>query len=172
MTRGRYNKWAVPKFWMLKTFYMWIAIFAIGVFGIVYFDQANVSGRWKTLGVFLVFVAVYRGVFFKLLHADKTFRLTRQKYFNEKDWTCKVILGEKNISLYINGQSNNKVDWSELKKFEEAKTYFKLTAQDGVEGVMLDKACFTEGNADDFRQWMKDMHPEITYGPIAAAFNK
>lgn len=172
MTRKRYDKWATPKFWKLRTFYMWIAIFVAGVFGWFYFDQADVSPRWKTLGVFLGFVAVYRGVFFRWLHADKTFRLTRQKYFNEKNWTCKVILGEKNISLYINGKSNNKVEWSEIKKFEEAKTYFKLTSEDGIEGVMLDKESFVEGDADSFRQWMKDYHPEIAHEPIAPAFNK
>lgn len=172
MTRRRYNKWATPKFWKLRIFYVYLVIFIAGVIGWIYFDRVDAPGRWQTIGAFLTFVAVYRGVFFRWMHADKTFRLTRQKYFNEKDWTCKVILGEKNISLYINGKLNNKVEWSEIAKFEEAKSYFKLTSSQGVEGVMLDKSCFIEGDSGSFKQWMLDIHPEIPHTPISPAFDK
>ena len=172
MDRRRYDKWATPKFWKLPIFYVYCVIFVAGAFGWIYFQKADAPMRWQTVGAFLTFVAVYRGVFFKWMHADKTFRLTRETYFVGKNWTCKVIVGEKNISLYINGKVNNKVEWEQIRKFEDAKTYFKLTAQEGNEGVMLDKSCFTEGDADSFRQWMLDNHPDIEYGPIAPAFDK
>ena len=106
------------------------------------------------------------------MHADKTFRLTRATYFNGQNWTCKVIIGEKNISLYINGKINNKVEWKEILKFEEAKSYFKLSTNEQNEGVMIDKSSFTEGDADSFRQWMLDKHPDIAYGPVAPYLNK
>lgn len=172
MTRKRYDKWATPKFWKLPIFYLYLAIFIAGVFGWIYFDRVDAPARWQTIGAFLTFVAVYRGVFFQWMHADKTFRLTRQQYFGGKDWACKVILGEKNISLYINGKLNNKVEWSEIKKLEEAKTYIKLAADVGNEGVMLDKDSFTEGDSESFKQWMHETHPQIEQGPIAPAFDK
>ena len=34
----------------------------------------------------MTFVAVYRGVFFNWMRVDKMFRVTRQQYFNEKDY--------------------------------------------------------------------------------------
>ena len=37
MTRKRYDKWAVPKFWRLPIFYVYCAIFASGTFGWIYF---------------------------------------------------------------------------------------------------------------------------------------
>ena len=172
MDRRRYDKWAAPKFWKLPIFYVYCVIFVAGVFGWIYFKKADASLRWQSIGAFLTFVAVYRGVFFKWMHADKTFRVTRETYFGGKDWTCKVIIGEKNISLYINGKINNKVEWEEIKKFEEAKSYFKLSTNEYNEGVMIDKSCFTEGDADSFKQWMLDNHPEIKYGPIAPPFDK
>ena len=172
MDRRRYDKWATPKFWKLPVFYVWCFIFVAGVFGWIYFERVNAPVRWQTIGAFLTFVAVYRGVFFRWMHADKTFRLTRANYFNGKNWTCKTIVGEKNISLYINGKANNKVEWKDILRFEEAKTFFKLATDEYNEGVMLDKACFTEGDADSFRQWMLDNHPEIKYGPVAPPFNK
>ena len=172
MDRRRYDKWATPKFWKLPIFYVYCVIFAAGVFGWIYFENVNASARWQSIGAFLTFVAVYRGVFFRWMHADKTFRLTRANYFNGKNWTCKTIVGEKNISLYINGKANNKVEWKDILRFEEAKTFFKLATDEYNEGVMLDKACFTEGDADSFRQWMLDNHPEIKYGPVAPPFNK
>ena len=165
MDRKRYDKWATPKFWRLRTFYLYLVLFAAGVFGWIYFDKVNVSARWQTIGAFLIFVAVYRGVFFHWIQA-------RQKYFNEKYCLCKFIVRDKDISLHINGKLNNRVEWSDIKKLEEAKTYFKLTSPDGVEGVMLDKECFTEGNADSFKEWMLNVHPEIEQVPIAPAFNK
>lgn len=172
MNRRRYDKWATPKFWKLPVFYIYCVIFIAGIFGWIYFGKADVPARWQTIGAFLTFVAVYRGVFFHWMHADKTFRVTRATYFNGQNWTCKVIVGEKNISLYINGKINNKVEWKEIQKFEEARSYFKLSAKESNEGVMIDKSCFIEGDADSFRQWMKDHHPEIPYGPIAPPLDK
>ncbi len=172
MDRRRYDKWATPKFWKLPIFYVWCFIFVFGVFGWIYFQRVGASARWQSIGAFLTFVAVYRGVFFRWMHADKTFRLTRVNYFNGKNWTCKTIVGEKNISLYINGKANNKVEWKDILSFEEAKTFFKLATDEYNEGVMLDKSCFTEGDADSFKQWMLDNHPEIKYGPVAPPFNK
>lgn len=172
MNRRRYDKWATPKFWKLPIFYVYCVIFAAGVFGWIYFDKVNAPARWQTVGAFLTFVAVYRGVLFNWMHADKTFRVTRVNYFNGQDWTCKVIIGEKNISLYINGKINNKVEWSEIRKLEEAKSYFKLSAKEGNEGVMIDKACFTEGDEQSFKKWMLEKHPEIEHAPIAPPFDK
>ena len=96
----------------------------------------------------------------------------RANYFDGKNWTCRVIVGEKNISLYINGKINNKVEWKDILRFEEAKSYYKLATDEYNEGVMLDKSCFTEGDSDSFRQWVIDNHPEIKYGPIAPMFDK
>ena len=100
------------------------------------------------------------------------FRVTRAQYFNGKDWTCKVMIREKDIALFINNKINNHVNWEDLTKFEEAKTYYKLTSKDQIEGVMLDKDSFTEGDSSSFKQWMLEQHPEIKYGPIDPAFDK
>ena len=43
--------------------------------------------------------------FFHWMRADKTFRLMRARNFGGKDWLCKVVVGGKNISLYINGKN-------------------------------------------------------------------
>ena len=63
MDRRRYDKWATPKFWRLPIFYVYCLIFVAGVFGWIYFDKADAPARWQTIGAFLTFVAVYRGVF-------------------------------------------------------------------------------------------------------------
>lgn len=172
MDRKRYNKWATPKFWKLPVFYVYCFIFAAGIFGWIYFEKVNAPVRWQTIGAFLTFVAVYRGIFFRWMHADKTFRVTRARYFDGKNWSCKVIIGCKDISLYINGKMNNKVAWSDIEKFEEARSYYKLAVADSNEGVILDKECFTKGDADSFKQWMRDCHPEVVYGSIESAFDK
>lgn len=50
------------------------------------FHHVGASLRWQSVGATLSFIALYRGVFFKWMHADKTFRVTRAQYFNGKDW--------------------------------------------------------------------------------------
>ena len=173
MTRKRYDKWSVPKFWKSgPMFFIWCFIFILGTLSWIYFNTITVPLRWKTVCAFLVFISVYRGVFFKWMHADKTFRVTRGQYFNGKDWTCKVIIGEKNITLYINNKLNNKVDWKDINRFEEAKSYYKLASGDQNEGVMLDKDSFTEGDSEQFKTWMQEHHPDIPYGPIHPAYDK
>ena len=73
MTRKRYDKWAAPKFWRLPIFYVYCIIFAAGTFGWIYFHHVGASLRWQSVGATLSFIAIYRGVFFKWMHADKTF---------------------------------------------------------------------------------------------------
>ena len=57
----------------------------------------------------------------------------------EKTGHVKGMIREKDIALFINNKINNHVNWEDLTKFEEAKTYYKLTSKDQIEGVMLDK---------------------------------
>ena len=172
MNRQRYDKWATPIFWKVPSFYLYCVIFAAGVFGWIYFDRADVAARWKTIGAFLTFVAVYRGVFFPWMHADKTFRVMRARYFNDKDWVCKVMVSEERISLFINGKINNRIEWKDVLAFEEAKTYFKLTTDERNEGVMIDKESFIKGDGESLKRWMKDNHPEIVYQTVKPQFNK
>ena len=73
MNRKRYDKWATPNFWRLPTFYVCLVIFIAGVFGWIYFDRVNASARWQSIGAFLTFVAVYIGVFLKLMKHEKKF---------------------------------------------------------------------------------------------------
>lgn len=172
MNRKRYDKWATPKFWKVPVFYMYCVLFVAGVFGWVYFRKVGAETRWQSIGAFLTFVAVYRGVFFQWMHADKTFRVMRTTYFNDQDWKCKVSVTEKRISLFINGKLNNQVEWEQIVKLEEAKTYLKLTANDNKEGIILDKNCFTQGTSEEFKKWMKEEHPEIRQEKISPAFDK
>lgn len=172
MNRRRYDKWATPKFWKLPVFYIYCFIFIAGVFGWVYFKQVGAAMRWQSIGAFLTFVAVYRGIFFQWMHADKTFRVMRSTYFNDQDWKCKIHVTEKRISLFINGKLNNQVEWEQVRKLEEAKTYYKLTTDEKNEGILLDKECFTHGTGEAFVTWMKEEHPEIEQGRIAPAFDK
>lgn len=172
MNRRRYDKWATPKFWKVPIFYVYCFVFAAGVFGWIYFDKVGAAPRWQTVGAFLTFVAVYRGVFFQWMHADKTFRMMKANYFNGQDWKCKVMIMEKRIALHINGKLNNQVEWTDIVKMEEAKTYLKLSTEEKGEGIMLDKDCFTKGSAEEFKNWMKENHPEIAQVRIASAFDK
>lgn len=173
MNRKRFDSWTTPKFWKVKpTFYVYLFLFVAGIFGWVYFKAAGASARWQSVGAFLTFVAVYRGVFFQWMRADKMFRVTKEQYYGGKDWTCKVSVEKTKIYLYINGKFNNNVEWDEIIRFEEAKTYFRLATDEFRDGVMLDKESFIKGDAESFKKWMLECHPEIEYGAVDPMFDK
>ena len=172
MTRKRYDKWAVPKFLEASHLLRILCNLCSRNFRLDLFSSCRRFAQMAVCWCYAFLYSLYRGVFFKWMHADKTFRVTRTQYFNDKDWTCKVMIREKDIALFINNKINNHVNWEDLTKFEEAKTYYKLTSKDQIEGVMLDKDSFTEGDSSSFKQWMLEQHPEIEYGPIDPAFDK
>ncbi len=140
MTRKRYDKWAAPKFWRLPIFYVYCVIFASGTFGWIYFHHVGASLRWQSVGATLSFIAIYRGVFFKWMHADKTFRVMRTQYFNDKDWTCKVMIREKDIALYINNKINNHVNWEDLPNSKRRKLITSSLPKTRLKALCLTKS--------------------------------
>lgn len=173
MTRGRNLKWSVPKFWKVgPIWYIYCFLFVAGIIAWWYFDRVDVAARWKTVGAFLAFVALYRGVAFYYMKSDKQFRVDRQQLFDNEDWTCKVQVRDDKVRMFVNGKLTNRIEWKDIIAFKEAKSYFKLATDEFNEGPRLDKECFKKGDTDTFRQWMLDNHPEIPYGPEDPMFNR
>jgi len=165
MTRGRYNKWAVPKFWCLPVFYVYLAIFILSVGSWVYFNQHDVAQKWRTLCAFMCLISVYRGVAFKYMATDKQYRLTKMQVFKDKPWMCKIDVTEGGIKVGANKNKPSHIKWERVEKFVEGKSYFdfKVTTSLGSDQARLDKNCFTLGDAESFKQFVLEQHPEIPY---------
>lgn len=172
MDSKKYEKYMVPKFYLLPIFYIYMAILVVSIIGLIYFEKHDVGTRWKTVAVFLIFIAIFRGIFRKWMVANKQYRLLKQKAFGDKPWECRTVIGNHYIELFLNGKQNNTVGWDEIKEFREAKSYFNLSTGNGRDGVMLEKDSFTKGTAAEFIEYMKREHNSIPYRPEDAPFDR
>ncbi len=164
----RYRRWTAPTFYKVKSFWPWMVILAIGLYGAIFFSNEETKLNWESLGYMLVLVSVYRAVFFRYMLAGKQFKMMRVQN-GMKQWDCKVIVGNT-IRLFTNDQPNNEVFWKQVTKCVEAKSYFDLSVDNDF--VRLDKNCFTKGDAESFKAWMLQEHPEIPWEKEKPEFDK
>ena len=100
--------------------------------------------------------------------AGKQFKMMRLQK-GKKFWNCKVIVGNT-IRLFEDGEFSNEVFFKQIKKFVEAKSYFDLAVDNDF--VRLDKAGFTKGTPEEFKEWMLKEHPEIPYAREKKEFDR
>lgn len=162
ITWKKYIKWVVPKFYMLWTFYIYLLIIIVAIFSLRFFDYYGIGFRWKTLAIFMIFIAIYRSIFFKYLHAIKQFKIMKmQQFMHGEKWICKIIIDDKFITLYLNDKQNNQITFDKIKKISISKSFIALKTENENEKIMLDKKSFIKGNAEDFINDMKIKHSNI-----------
>ena len=162
MTRKRFVSWSTPNIFKLPITYIWTAVLLFSAFAWWYFANKDTAIRWQTLGAFMVVISVYRGYLFRFMATDKQYRLTKENMYKDVAWMCKVEVSDGGIRVSANGKLQAYVKWERIDAFEEAVTFFDLSVRDGDQ-ARLDKACFTKGDEESFRQYMKEKHPDIPY---------
>ena len=172
MTQSRYVKWSTANVLRLPVFYLYLAIFATSIFAWVYFAQNDVATRWETLAAFMALISAYRGYFYGKMAAGKQFRLTKQELYKNADWMCKVEVNNAGIRVSANGKMNAYIKWDRVSSFQEAKSFFDIKVDGDENQARLDKACFTEGDAESFKKYMLEEHSDIPYKEIDARWNK
>lgn len=170
MTKKRFVKWSIPVFYRLPIFYIMVVVFIVSGYAWYYFAQHDAPQRWQTLAAFMMLMCLYRGILYKPLSADKQYRLTKMNMYNNQPWMCKVDVSEGGIKVMSNGKVNAHIKWDKVVKFQEAKSYLDLVVQSG-EQARMDKACFTRGDAESFKAWMAENHPELPLTEVAPKAN-
>lgn len=163
MDAKRYAKWTVPKFWCLPIFYLDLLIIVVGIIGTWYFSNIMVSNRWRTLSIFLIFIGIYRGFFFRWMASNKQYRVMKDKYFDNKPWKVTIYVNKNSVEQNLNGKFNSKTEWSKFKYLIEAKTSFTLQLDDNENGMKLDKDSFTKGDSESFKNYILTEQKHIIY---------
>lgn len=172
MDHKRYEKWTVPKFYLLPIFYVYIVVFIVSSIGLWLFTKNGIAVRWRTLALVLMFLSIYRGIFVNWMRSNKMYRLMKQKYYGDKCWKCRVEIDDRSILLYINDKLNNEVQWNIIKKCCNAKSFIALRTEKFGEAVMLDKSSFIKGDADSFLKYMETHHKDIPIVEEDPKFNR
>lgn len=163
-----YRAWTAPIFYRTKYFWIMLAVFLSGAAGTIVFYTVGASDKWKALGLLMMFIGLYRGVFFDWITADKQFRVMSAKS-GRKEWSCRIVIGNT-IRMFMDDKLNNEVYFGQIKTFTEGRSYFDLGAE--RDNVRLDKAGFTKGTPEEFKAWMLAEHPEIEYKKAEKQFDR
>lgn len=174
MTRKRYDLWCVAKLYCTPIFWIYFGVFFFSMFAFIYMKNVGAAQKWQTLAAFMMFISVYRGVAFKFMATDKQYRLTKKNVFKDKPWMCKVEVNDGGVKVSANGKVMTHLKWDQVKACKEGKAVFDLTCETsmGEDKARLNKASFTKGDVDSFRQYMKENHPEVPYLPLEKKWDR
>lgn len=170
MTRGRFVRWSTPNILKLPITYLWLVIFALGIFSWWYFAKNNVAVRWQSLGAFMALFSAYRGFAYRYMATDKIYRMTKQNMYKDVPWMCKVEVNDGGVRVSANGKMQAYVKWERIESFVEADGFLDLKVKDGDQ-ARLDKKCFTKGSEEEFKKYMAEKHPDIPYEPVDPRWN-
>lgn len=168
MDINRYRRWTSPILTKAKGFRFWLLLTLIGLFSICMLYAIGARQNFKTTALLITSAAFYRGFLFRSMYANKQFRLLSAQ-FKKRSWMTKIVISDT-IQLYMDGELNNEVQWSQVDKLVEAKSYFDLEVNGDF--LRLDKAKFTQGDAESFLAYLKERHPEIPYQEEKPEFNR
>lgn len=168
MNIDRYRHWTCPILTKAKGFKFWLILTLVGLPTVCVFYAVGARQTLKTTALLITFAAFYRGFLFRPMYANKQFRLLSTQ-FHKKSWMTKIVIGDE-ISLYVDGNLNNEVQWNQINGLVEAKSYFDLEVNGDY--LRLDKAGFTQGDSERFLSYMKEQHPEIPYREEKPEFNR
>lgn len=171
MTRKRFVQWSTPNIFRLPITYIWAAVIVFAAFAWWYFAKQGIELRWQTLAAFMVLIGLYRGFAYRYMATDKQYRLTKKNMYEDVDWMCKVEVNDGGIRVSANGKLQAYVKWDRIDAFEEATSFFDLKVKEGDQ-ARLDKAGFTKGDAESFKQYMLEKHADIPYRTADPRWNR
>ena len=174
MTHKRYIKWMTAKFYKLPIFYIYVFVFILSAIAFWYFGKLKFDGfgRWQTLCVCLMFVSVYRGIFFRYLHASKSYRIKKSEAFGKNKWMCKVVIDLNHIEVFTNDEFKYRVHFDDVVSIVEAKSYATLKTRDETNSVRIDKESFTKGDYESFVKFIRGNKPNIKFEKENPSFDK
>lgn len=168
MNAKLYRRWVTPVFYKTKFFWVMVMLFLSGAVGTAVFYSIDATDKWKSLSLLLMFSGIYRGVFFDWISADRQFKIIAARS-GKKEWDCRIVIGNT-IRMFMDGKLDNEVYFGQIKALTEAKSYFDLATE--KDSLRLDKAGFTKGSPDEFREWVLATYPEIEYKTAEKQFDK
>ena len=155
MTRERFIKWTMPKFYALPIFYIYVCIFIGAILGLWYFIKHNGTKQMILLCIFIAVAIFYLAVFHKWVTAISQYKLLYKKAFKCNCWTQRVEADKDSIKLFVNNELTNTVKWSDIKKVAVAKSSVSLRNNIESDKITLFDDSYVKGSKDEFLSLIK-----------------
>lgn len=162
MTRDRFVRWTVPKFYALPIFYIYICIIVSDVLGFWYYIKHGGDSKQLILLFFLIAICfLYLAFFHKWIVAISQYKELYRKLGNKK-WTQKVIINKESIELYVNDDLTNKLSWSEIKKVAIAKSFIALKRNIESEKIIIFDDSYKTGTKESLLTFIKGNYKNLS----------
>lgn len=172
MTRDRYIKWTMPKFYALPIFYIYVVIFMLSILGLWYFIKHDATRQTILLFVFISFAVFYLAIFHKWVNAISQYKVLLKKAFNGNAWKQKIVINNDNIELYVNDELTNKVKWTDIKKVTIAKSSISLKRTLESDKITFFNDSYNKGTSESLITFIKEKYSKIPIESERIRYNR
>lgn len=167
----RYRDWTCPPAHKARGFWFWMVVLVISAPLAVYFRMNESDLRLQSLAAMGVLIAVYRGLLFRKMYANKQFRVMCIDYKKEErhGWDSRVEVTEEGICTYMDDAPLGKAAWENVCGYTVTSRYIDLNVEKDF--IRLPRDAFTVGTAEEFLAWLGQRHPELERQQEVRAFD-
>ncbi len=164
-----YRQWTCPPIHKVRGFWFWMALLAVSTPAMFYLRAIDGPIRLQSLSSMAMLVAVYRGILFRPMYADKQFRVICMDHEKPNSgWDSRVDLDEVGLSNYMDEELLNRVTWDQVQYVIETGSYVDFVV--AGEFIRLPRNSFTKGSAEELLGWLKENHAEVEHHQESSQF--
>ncbi len=155
-----YRQWTCPPIHKVRGFWFWMVLLAVSTPAMFYLRSIDGPIRLQSLASMAMLVAVYRGILFRPMYADKQFRVICMDHEKPNSgWDSRVDLDETGLSNYMDESLLNHVSWDQIQCAVVTGNYVDFVVASDF--IRLPRNSFTQGSAEELLVWLKENHPEV-----------
>lgn len=161
MDRERYVRWTTPIVFALPIFYILIILLVVDVFVFKRFYTSGVDKQLILISFFAFWILIYLAFFHKWVVAISNHKYLRKRVFKGNLWTCRALVDDYGIKLFVNGELTNTVSWDEITCLAEGKTFVSLKRKAEADKIVLFDDSYKKGTRDELINYIKTKHSNI-----------
>lgn len=159
----RFVRWYAPPVRQQKHFRLWMVILAASVAGTILCHTLALGDRYASLGWLMIFISLYRGLFFDILYARRQFYASCRALGRgqERCWQRRCVAEESGVSCYTEGELTLSLPWEKVELCREDAMHLDFVC--GGQTARFEKDGFTQGSAEALADWVRQTHPRIPW---------
>lgn len=157
----RFVRWYAPPVRQQKHFRLWMLVLAASIIGTILCYTQSLGDRYASLGWLMIFISLYRGVFFDVLYARRQFYASCRCFGRGKEqcWPRRSVADGSGVSCYMDDELCLSFPWEKVELWREDAQHLDFVS--GQQVARFEKDSFTVGSAEALADWVRAQHPDI-----------
>lgn len=159
----RFVRWYAPPVRQQKHFRLWMLVLAVSIVGTILCYVLVLGDRYASLGWLMIFISLYRGVFFDVLYARRQFYASCRYVGRGKEncWPRRSVADESGVTCYMDDEVCLSIPWEKAELCREDALHLDIVS--GQQVARFEKDSFTCGSAEALREWIQQNHPQLPW---------